>query len=129
MWLRWLWYNRDSSNHPWKGSCIPCSNVDHGVFAACSWIEIGDGATSFWFDHWLFGVAPNNLAPDVFPLARRTPFSVKEELSGHKWMHGLSRINSATQVSQFVQLWLKSQHAHLHDHQNSVSWKLLTDNL
>ena len=126
MWLRWLWYNRDSSNHPRKGCTIPCSNVDHGVFAACSSIEIGDGTrTSFWFDQRLFGVAPKNLAPDVFLLARHKPFSVKEALLGHKLMHGLSRINSATQVSQFVQLWSKIQHAHLHDHPD----KLSTDNL
>jgi hypothetical protein len=70
-----LW---DSSDHPWKGCSIPCSNVDRDVFVSCSSIEIGDGGRSFWFDHWLFAVAPKNLAHDVFPLERY--FSVKEAL-------------------------------------------------
>ena len=62
--LRWLWYEWDSLQCPWKGTPVPCDQIDRKLFAACTEITIGNGQTAlFWHDRWLQGNAPKDIAP------------------------------------------------------------------
>ena len=63
---------------------IPCDTIDKNLFAACSSIKMGNGETAFvWTDRWLNGEAPATLAPDLYKLAYRKKFKVKN--CSQKW--------------------------------------------
>lgn len=46
-------------------------------------------------------------------LAARKNFSVKEGIMEGKWMRGLHRINSETQMDRFIQIWAMLQNIQL----------------
>jgi hypothetical protein len=47
--LRWLWFQWDDSDRPWKGMDVPCDAIDIELFAACTEITIGNGSiVRFW---------------------------------------------------------------------------------
>lgn len=97
--LHWLWLRWQPEDRPWKGTVLPCTEVDRALFSACTVISIGNGMlTSFWFDRWIDGAAPLDVAPDLFPLARRKKVSVHEALVDDLSMKGLERLNSAGQL-------------------------------
>lgn len=103
---------------------LPCTEVDRALFSACTVISIGNGMlTSFWFDRWIDGAAPLDVAPDLFPLARRKKVSVHEALVDDLWMKGLERLNSAGQLRQFFSLWQAVRSLALSQICDSVVWK------
>jgi hypothetical protein len=82
----------------------------------------------FWTDKWLNGTAPEQLAPLCFDLASRKKMTVKQALSGGRWMRGLQYIYSEDQLEQFVDLWRAVQHVQLMEGTpDSISWILTTD--
>ncbi|PNT65242.1 hypothetical protein BRADI_4g39257v3 [Brachypodium distachyon] len=113
------------ADKPWKGSKIPCDEVDTYLFSACTSILLGDGnKAKFWFDTWLNGIAPKDCAPLLFSLARGKLISVREGLTNGRWMRGLSRLDSEDVVHQFVFLWERIRDVHLSDAPDSITWNL-----
>ncbi|KAM0822318.1 hypothetical protein ACQ4PT_071574 [Festuca glaucescens] len=66
--LRWLWYQWGDDERPWRGTEVPCDLVDKQVFLACTQIELRNGEKcKFWTNRWLDGMAPQHIAPLLFP--------------------------------------------------------------
>lgn len=79
--LRWPWFEWDDMDRPWKGTLTPCDAVDQQLFQSCTKITVGNGArTTFWTDRWLDGVAPMELAPGLYNIARHKMISVADAI-------------------------------------------------
>jgi hypothetical protein len=108
LWLWWLWYQWGDDDRPWRGTEVPCDLVDKQLFSACTQIELGNGEKcKFWTDRWLDGMAPQHIAPLLFPLARRKNLTVKEAFVECRWMKGLGRMGTSEQLDQFSPFGLK----------------------
>jgi hypothetical protein len=102
-------------DHSWKGLDVPCNTVDTLLFSASTIVTAGDGKTSkFWHDSWLNGMAPRNLAPNLFELVSRKNKSVACEFNGENWIRSLrNKITSSVQIEEFVSLWIRLHEFHL----------------
>jgi hypothetical protein len=79
--LRWLWYQWTEPDRPWVGTDVPCNEVDRHFFRASTTVVVGRGdKAKFWDSPWLGGLAPRELAPDLFKLAWRKNQCVKDDL-------------------------------------------------
>jgi hypothetical protein len=106
----------------------PCDQSNKDLFAACTTISLGNREVAkFWSDKWLSGQAPRQLAPLLFALAARKNLTVKEVLTNGRWMRGLQRINTETQLDQFVSLWSLIQTVTLTDDRDSIAWNITAD--
>jgi hypothetical protein len=115
---------------PWAGGELPCKPADRLLFNASTIVTIGNGAKAqFWHNSWLDGEAPRNLAPHLFELHKRKNRLVQQELQNNKWIRSFQgKITTATQVEEFVSLWLRIQNIHLLPHmQDSIAWKWTPD--
>jgi hypothetical protein len=65
------------------------------------WIGRGDKA-SFWHSSWLYGRAPIDIAPNLYPLAWRKNQKVKDDLLHMNWTRGLWRMDSVQQSGHIV---------------------------
>lgn len=120
--LRWLWLRWQHEERPWKCLPLPCDDTDNGLFAACTSIQIGNGKdSSFWKDRWLNGQSPQDLAPSLFSLSRRKNLSVCDALTDGRWMRGLHRINSAPDLTSFINLWSELSSIQLSPLPDSIS--------
>lgn len=126
--LRWLWYEWQVEDKPWKGTAVPCDTIDRQLFAACTTITIGDGSIArFWNEKWLMGQAPKDIAPKMFCLARRKNLTVKDALTEGRWMKGLQRIESPEDIDQFINLWELIQNIQLTAEHDCIKWNLTGD--
>ena len=108
--LRWAWFEWDNHDRPWKGTPTPCDSSDMQLFKCCTKISIGDGSRAlFWIDRWMDGVAPREVAPQLFYRARHKQTTVADALQEGKWMIGLQRLNSVEILRSFVLLWYLNQ--------------------
>jgi hypothetical protein len=122
--LRWLWFEWVEPDRPWVGTELPCSELDHQLFRACTVVTIGDGKqASFWNSSWLDGRAPRDIAPNLFKLAWRKKNTVAIDLRNHQWTRGLWQMSTADQIAEFIFLWDKLQHIQLSDVSDSISWR------
>ncbi|KAE8767955.1 hypothetical protein D1007_60624 [Hordeum vulgare] len=75
------------------------------MFASATSAHIGDGSTAlFWFDAWLEGVAPRDLAPSLFAISARKRRTVAAALHGDAWLQDISTRPGGTTVLQAVLL-------------------------
>jgi hypothetical protein len=66
----WLWYYWTDNKKPWQGMVIPCDDQDLALFQVSTCIRVGNGRKAiFWQDRWLQGLAPKDIAPNLFGLA------------------------------------------------------------
>ena len=87
-------------------------------------ITIGDGTrASFWQSSWLHGKAPMDVFPDLFKLAWRKNKTVKEEVHNQNWIRGLWRMQTVTEMANFVKLWDAVQEVQLCDQPDQITWK------
>lgn len=126
--LRWAWLEWSPTSRPWQGSPIPCDRTDMLLFSACTEITLGNGQRkSFWNDRWLLGMAPVDVAPGLFGLARRKKLTVKDALAGNRWMKGLERLASEDLLDQLVKLWELLQPIVLSNVPDTIRWKISND--
>jgi hypothetical protein len=80
--LRWLWHHWDHIAKPWKSLLRVTDKLDKHLFFCSTTIQIVDGKnTPFWKARWLQGLAPKDLAPNLYKLARFKSRSVHTELT------------------------------------------------
>jgi hypothetical protein len=121
--LRWSWLAWDEAERPWKGMQLPCDSTDLLFFAACTKIKIGNGQTaSFWKDRWLNGLAPAEVDPLLFDIARRKKLTVAQALAHGSWLRGISRIRNEEELHQFLQLWALIEEVQLSDTPDEICW-------
>lgn len=93
------------------------------LFRASTTVTLGAGKLApFWTSKWLFGLAPIDLAPKLFQLARRKNLTVAAALSDDRWIKGLQCISSSDEIDSFVALWNKLQRVQLDHVPDSISW-------
>lgn len=65
--LRWLWHEWTAPDKAWVGTGTPCDDTDRLLFRACTMITVGNGhKTRFWWDAWVQGTRPKDIAPGLF---------------------------------------------------------------
>lgn len=87
-------------------------------------MTVGNGhKTKFWHNSWLQGVAPRTLSPTLYNLEKHN--NKKKLAKSFKIMHGSilqGRINDATQLEEFISIWIWIQEVHLQpDTEDSIS--------
>ena len=74
-------------SRPWVGTGTPCDDADRTLFAACTYVTVGDGSTtSFWLSSWLNGRQLCQAYPAVSVHSARKNMSVKEAVHQDRWV-------------------------------------------
>jgi hypothetical protein len=121
--LRWLWFNWDITDRPWKHVLKHRERVDRALFFASTVIEIGDGQnTPFWESRWLSGVSPKELAPNLHRQACFKHRTVHKEMQHFSWIRNIRSIDSEDLFDEFILLFNALQGIHLSDHKDSIHW-------
>lgn len=123
--LRWLWQEWTAVNKPWQGSSLPCDETDKQLFRASTTITLGNGNKSkFWHDRWLNGSPLKELYPSLYQLATRKNRSVAQEIQGNHWLKQMRRMNTTTQVREFILLWHQIQQVELQEGiDDAIAWR------
>jgi hypothetical protein len=93
-------------------------------------LSIGNGKTSmFWHTPWLDGAQPKDLAPSIYNISKKN-FSVSKGLEQKIWISNLSFEGGivAAHITEFSNIWTKTQEIHLNDEPDTITWKLTNDN-
>jgi hypothetical protein len=70
-------------------------------------VIVGDGRnTSFWEARWLDGVAPRDLTPGLFKVARFKRRIMHDELKNNSWIRNLQGIDYPTLLEKFTLLFM-----------------------
>jgi hypothetical protein len=115
---------------PWTGMDTPTDDTDRELFTTSIRVVVGDGhRCRFWHDACLDGEAPCHLAPSLFAISRTKNGSVFMELRDNHGINALrGRITTATQMQEFVSLWIKTQDTHLTPGlRDSNLWRWMAD--
>ncbi|KAE8820564.1 hypothetical protein D1007_01308 [Hordeum vulgare] len=99
------------------------------MFASATSISIGDGSTAlFWFDAWLHGLAPRDLAPSLFAISSRKRRTVAAALQGDAWLQDLSVSFCDDMLEELISLSSRLEHVSLQlGIKDSITWKLASD--
>jgi hypothetical protein len=89
-------------------------------------ISIGNGRnTLFWEAHGLIGMAPKELAPNMYQMARRKEMSVCTEQHNLNWIQNLKDIISL--LKEFTLLFMALSDVQFSDQQDIIRWKWTAD--
>lgn len=122
--LHWLWFAWHNPDRPWVGTEPPVNETDRHLFRASTVVTIGNGLKAeFWNSSWLQGLAPRDLAPNLYKLAWRKHRRVFEEVTNANWTHGLWRMSTVTEMAEFVELWDRVQGVQFTDSQDELHWR------
>lgn len=127
--LRWLWYAWDQTPRTWKGMDLPIDDDDLALFRAATVVTIGDGNTaSFWNSSWLDGQAPATLFPALFKHSKRKNRTVKDALTGNRWITDVDYNLSELLIAEFVLLWGRLEGFQLNQLQeDKITWAHTSD--
>lgn len=69
-------------------------------------VNLGDGnKAKFWESTWLNGVAPRDIAPNLYKLAWRKNQTVADDIRDANWTRGFWRMSTAEEIAELVNLW------------------------
>jgi hypothetical protein len=86
-------------------------------------ITIGDGkSTPFWEACWLNGVAPKELAPNLYDQTRFKHRSVRKEMQNCNWVKNITHINFETLMDEFILLFATLNGIHLCEDKDTIHW-------
>jgi hypothetical protein len=98
--------------------------LDRHLFLFSTIIQIGDGkSTPFWEARWLRGLAPKELAPNLFLIARFKRRTVQQEQRNNNWIRNLQHISTTEQLVEFTLLFMAISSTELSNKKDSTSWK------
>lgn len=70
--LRWMWFEWDERERPWKDLQLPTDSEDRRLFNVATRVDLGNGCkASFWNSRWLNGDVPADLFPELFKHSKR----------------------------------------------------------
>src|SRR5688572_871761 len=102
--LRWLWHDWMNEGPLSDQRDIPCSQVDHKLFAAATTITIGDGKkASFWHSSWAQGQTPRDMAPNLFNISRTKNRTLHDAMIDDVWIRDLNLLHRGFSVTHFVE--------------------------
>jgi hypothetical protein len=92
---------------PWKEMLTISDQVDRKLFFCSTYVSLGNGHdTPFWEAMWLDGVAPKELAPNLFQVVRFKNRSVAKDLMSNNWIRNLGNISSSVQLEEFTMFFM-----------------------
>jgi hypothetical protein len=125
--LRWLWLDRVDSDKTWSGYFFGADRSAQAFFEASVTVQVGDGSRALlWSDRWLNGCSILQLAPDLWnavPPRIRKSRSVRDALSGRRWIRDITFARTVPVVVQYLRLWDYLQNIHLSDEPDRFIWK------
>jgi hypothetical protein len=80
-----------------------------------------------YISSWLNGLAPTDLAPNIYLLAWRKNNTEWDDLQNGNWMRGLWRMSTADQLAEFVLLWDRLLQVQLTDSPDQIRWRWAAD--
>jgi hypothetical protein len=85
---------------------IPCDDQGMTLFQASTIIKLGDGKKAkFWWDKWLDGETPKDIASHLFALVHFKQRTVSKELPNKNWIRAVRRLSSSDELHEFINLW------------------------
>ena len=107
--MRWLWLKRTDDSRPWSQLPDRGENVVQAMFQASISIDLGDGASSFfWTDRWIQGKSIRDLALCLFNAVgswtQRTR-TVAQGLQGDRWVKDISGALTEQVILDFLLVW------------------------
>jgi hypothetical protein len=104
--LRWLWHSWDECDKPWKNLLGHHDQIDRAFFFVSTLISVGNGKnTPFWEARWLNGMAPKELALNLFLQACYRYRTVHQELQNFNWIKNNKNINTEELMDEFISLF------------------------
>jgi hypothetical protein len=107
--LRWPWLEWKDPTKIWIGSGNPCTTDDMEIFYAATTTMVDNGKkTTFWYEPWLGGRKPIEVAPLIFSSSKRKNWKIAQALHGNAWVDKVDLEQDFTMenLSQFVELWV-----------------------
>jgi hypothetical protein len=91
--LKWLWYNWDHQQKPWKHLLKITDQTDRSLFFTSTVMIVGDGKnTPFWESRRLNGASPKELAPNLYQVTRFKNRNIHAELRNCNCIRSLGHI-------------------------------------
>jgi hypothetical protein len=81
----------------------------------------------FWVARWIDGMAPKDLALNLFSIARFKGRTTYKELHNFNWIKNLKNINSVVLLEKFTLLFMALSTIQLSDHTDGVKWRWTHD--
>jgi hypothetical protein len=126
--MRWLWYNWDQQERPWKHLLKVTDQSDRNLFFCSTRISVGNGkSTPFWKAKWLSGTSPKEMTLNLYKIARYKKKNVHTEMQGARWIKNIGAINSTTLMEEYILLFLALSTLRLSDQEDVIYWKWTTD--
>jgi hypothetical protein len=95
--------------------------VDRQLFFCSTIISIGDGRnTPFGEARWLDGLAPKDLAPDLYQVARFKRRTMHTEMQNDSWIRNLQNISTTERMEEFILLFMAVSEVHLSNHRDEI---------
>lgn len=122
--LRWLWFEWDNRDRPWKGLEIPVDNNDRRLFNSATRVLLGNGRkASFWQSSWLDGAFPADLFPALFKHSKKKNCSVAGALQNYRWVNNIDHNMTQQVIAEFLELWVKVEQVVLVEEQeDQITW-------
>jgi hypothetical protein len=86
-----------------------------------------DKNTPFWEARCFEGIAPKDLAPNLFKIARYKRRSVRKEFYNDNWIRNLGNIDLEILIEEFTKLFMTLSNVTLNDQQDIISWRWTPD--
>lgn len=103
---RWLWQHWSEESKPWKGLPLPFNKGDRDFFAANTKFQVGSGETIlFWHHTWLGNSPLKEQFPHLFSVATHKNKTVKEGITGKRWIRSVRGITTTEQIHEYITLW------------------------
>jgi hypothetical protein len=78
--------------------------------------------TPFWEARWLGGLAPKDIAPNLYKLVRFKKKTV-QELQNQRWINDFMGIQIPDLLEEFVDLHIAFSMVTLQDNKDTITWK------
>jgi hypothetical protein len=127
--LRWLWFSWEGAGRPWQGLELPVDNHDLALFNAATTVILGNGEkATFWTSRWLHGEALATLYPALFRHSKRKNRTVKDAITGDKWVLDVDHNMTVQLIEEFLSLWTRLQGVTLMpQHEDKIIWMHTVD--
>jgi hypothetical protein len=104
--LRWLWYEWEANEKPWKGMQLPINDDDRSLFNAATIVYLGNGRkASFWNSRWLNGEALAARFPALHKHSKRKNRMVAEALTNNCWIRDIDHSLNQQLIAEYVSLY------------------------
>jgi hypothetical protein len=102
--------------------------TDRQLFFSSTVIQVRNGkSTPFWEARWLQGVAPKDLAPNLYKIAEFKSRIANTELQNSRWTSNLADISSTQQMEEFIMLFTALAPVSLIDQLDLITWNWTMD--